>query len=327
MAAALYPPRPKEDTLKAEEESAARELAWLLSSLQETIDNVRSCLRECSNLLTPSAGSTLVLSSPRSESLKGYATRVANKIVKSDMQVKMYGLPNSKGFACHRLSLDTKGKGIVLEQLADVGNHVAEGLEIVNGGMGVVEKLGGTMESVRAARDALRGTLAHRLFPYHAVDPRIFDPPLHPHLAFDLYISEAALIVELRMLDPLTPPEHRGPTFALPSLESPFGFRERFAAAVGLRNGGNGVGAANQDEIYSYKGGDVRVRERVRVESQDPSLMAVWAKLGGLEHALGLAIKSLDIAMKAAGHCGNNADSPVIAAQETDIVKLRHEAP
>jgi len=84
-------------------------------------------------------------------------------------------------------------------------------------------------------------------------------------------------------------------------LESPFGFRERFAAAVGLRNGGNGVGIANQDQIYHYKGGDVRVRERVRIESQDPSLMAVWAKLGGLEHALGLAIKSLDIAKSAAG--------------------------
>lgn len=107
--------------------------------------------------------------------------------------------------------------------------------------------------------------------------------------------------MELRTLDPLTPPEHRGPTFALPSLESSFGFRERFAAAVGLRNGGNGVGTASQDQIYCYKGGDVRVRERVRIESQDPSLMAVWAKLGGLEHALGLAIKSLDIAKSAAG--------------------------
>ncbi|PWW72942.1 hypothetical protein C7212DRAFT_225615 [Tuber magnatum] len=310
MAAALYPPRPEEDTLKAEEESAARELAWLLSSLQETIDNVRSGLRECSNLLTPSAGSTLVLSSPRSESLKGFATRVANRVVKSDMQVKMHGLPNTKGSACHKLSLDAKGKGIVLEQLADVGNHVAEGLEIVDGGrgrmgmgMGVAEKLHGVMRSVRAARDALRGIQVHRLFPYHATDPRIFDPPLHPHLAFDLYISEAALIVELRTLDLLSPSEHRGPTFALPSLESPFGFRERFAAAVGLRNGGNGVGAANQDEIYSYKGGDVRVREKVRVESQDPSLMAIWAKLGGLEHALGLAIKSLDIVKYAAGLC------------------------
>jgi hypothetical protein len=303
MAAALYPPRVEEDILKAEEESGVRELAWLLDTLQETVDNVRSGLRECSNLLASSTGSTLVLSSPRSESLKGYATRVANKVIKSDMQVKMYGLPNTKGFACHKLSLDSKGKGIVLEQLADVGNHVAEGLDIVNGGMGVAEKLGGAMRSVRAARDALRGTQAHRLFPYHAMDHRIFDPPLHPHLALDVYISEAALIVELRTLEPLTPPEHRGPAFVLPSLESPFGFRERFAAAVGLGGGGNGVGAANQDQIYSYRGGDVRVKERVRVESQDPSLMAIWAKLGGLEHALELVIKSLDIAKCAAGVC------------------------
>jgi len=98
---------------------------------------------------------------------------VANKIIKSDMQVKMYGLPNTKGFACHKLSLDPRGKGIVLEQLTDVVNHVAESLDIVNGGMGVAEKLSGAMESVRAARDALRGTQMHRLFPYHVVDPRV----------------------------------------------------------------------------------------------------------------------------------------------------------
>lgn len=46
---------------------------------------------------------------------------------------------------------------------------------------------------------------------------------------------------------------------------------------------------------------NVRVRESVRVESQDPKLMAVWAKLGGLEHALGLAIKSLGMVSGAAG--------------------------
>ena len=61
----------------------------------------------------------------------------------------------------------------MLEQLTDVVNHVAESLDIVNGGMGVAEKLSGAMGSVRAARDALRGTQMHRLFPYHVVDPRV----------------------------------------------------------------------------------------------------------------------------------------------------------
>ena len=39
------------------------------------------------------------------------------------------------------------------------------------------------------------------------------------------------------------------------------------------------------------------MREKVRVESQDPSLMAVMAKLSALEHAVGVARGSLAIVM------------------------------
>ena len=42
----------------------------------------------------------------------------------------------------------------------------------------------------------------------------------------------------------------------------------------------------------------MRVREKVRVESQDPSLMSVMAKLSALEHAVGVARRSLAIVME-----------------------------
>lgn len=86
---------------------------------------------------------------------------------------------------------------------------------------------------------------------------------------------------------------------SLPSLDSTSGFGQRFAAAVGLRGGPKGGEAL--DEVFVHRGVNFRVRERVKVESQDPNLMAVWAKLGGLEHALGLAIKSLGMVGGAAG--------------------------
>ena len=41
----------------------------------------------------------------------------------------------------------------------------------------------------------------------------------------------------------------------------------------------------------------MKVREKVRVESQDPSLMAVMAKLSALEHGVGVARRSLAIVM------------------------------
>lgn len=63
--------------------SQARELKWLLDSLHEQLADLKSGLEECYALLAPiEPGSTLVLSSPRSESLKGHITRVGTEIVK-----------------------------------------------------------------------------------------------------------------------------------------------------------------------------------------------------------------------------------------------------
>ena len=46
-----------------------------------------------------------------------------------------------------------------------------------------------------------------------------------------------------------------------------------------------------------YRGQEVKVKEKVRVESQDPSLMAVMAKLSALEHALAFSRRNLMIVM------------------------------
>lgn len=51
------------------------------------------------------------------------------------------------------------------------------------------------------------------------------------------------------------------------------------------------------DRTFVYAGREVRVREKVRVESADPSLMAAMAKLAALEHTIGMARKSLGIVM------------------------------
>lgn len=60
-----------------------RELEWLLAQLRETLQSLKSGLEECAALLAPTEnGSTLVLSSLRSESLKGLVTRVGTRIVK-----------------------------------------------------------------------------------------------------------------------------------------------------------------------------------------------------------------------------------------------------
>lgn len=52
------------------------------------------------------------------------------------------------------------------------------------------------------------------------------------------------------------------------------------------------------DRTFACRGGrEVRVREKVRVESQDPSLMALMAKLSALEHGVGVARRMLGCVM------------------------------
>lgn len=51
------------------------------------------------------------------------------------------------------------------------------------------------------------------------------------------------------------------------------------------------------DEIFTWKGQDAKVREKIRVESSDPILMAALAKLNSLERTIALARKGLNTVM------------------------------
>ena len=52
------------------------------------------------------------------------------------------------------------------------------------------------------------------------------------------------------------------------------------------------------DDLFMYKGEQVRVREKIRVESSaDPSLLSLWAKLGALERTVEAARVGLGILM------------------------------
>jgi len=60
-----------------------RELDWLLEELHETLKNLKHGLEDCYALLAPvDPGSTLVLTTPRNEIVKGTVTRVGTRIVK-----------------------------------------------------------------------------------------------------------------------------------------------------------------------------------------------------------------------------------------------------
>lgn len=75
---------------------------------------------------------------------------------------------------------------------------------------------------------------------------------------------------------------------------SPFNFRDKLAVALGASKA---QPHDEMDQIFTYKGVEVTVKEKVRVESQDPNLMAAMAKMNALERSVALGRKALDIVM------------------------------
>jgi hypothetical protein len=106
-------------------------------------------------------------------------------------------------------------------------------------------------------------------------------------------ISEAALAVTLRTLSassprPATPDSHQS------SFVPNFGLRDRLAVALGATRPPT---HDEIDETFTYRGELVSVKEKVRVESQDPSLMAALAKLSSLERVVKMSRQALAIVM------------------------------
>ncbi len=106
---------------------------------------------------------------------------------------------------------------------------------------------------------------------YFSLPVKMFSPPLPSYLSFHLSISDAALLLHVRTLSPPSPPES---SLTGLSIRTRLGLASRPPVHDEL------------DQVFNYGGEEVTVKEKVRVESQDPSLMAVMAKLSALGHAV-----------------------------------------
>lgn len=100
---------------------------------------------------------------------------------------------------------------------------------------------------------------------------KTFSPPVTPNLSLHLSIADAALLLHVRTLAPQSAPES---SLTGLSLRTRLGLSPRLPVHDEL------------DQVFHFRGEEVTVKEKVRVESQDPSLMAVMAKLSALGHAV-----------------------------------------
>jgi hypothetical protein len=122
-------------------------------------------------------------------------------------------------------------------------------------------------------------------------DPQTFIPPLPASLALALTLSDSSLVLTVRTLEPT-------------SLQPNFG--SRFAYAIGAQRR---LEHDEMEDVFMYRGEEVRVREKVRVEgSADPSLLSLGAKLGALERTVENARAALGVVVGLGSGCDEKVD-------------------
>ena len=314
MSTLVWPPLPPDELLKAQEATIARELEWLLTSLQDTLQSLKAGLEEIAELLAPKEpGSTLVLSSLRSENLKGFVTRIGTRIVKGDIYLRLPSIALPRGLNALKLSISAlpAASSIVLEQLTLTRTLINACLDVVDatrwtGDSNNANFISGQLrllhDNIQEARGALKGwTENQKAWHEDPVSTDAFNPPLPDSISLHFSISEAAVLLNVRTLETAYPVTGTNTPLSLTSASSShtpsytgFSLRERLATALG---GGRPVFHDEAHEVFTYKGQDVRVRDKVRVESQDPSLMAAFAKLSALERNVALSRRALDVVM------------------------------
>ncbi|KAI5304846.1 hypothetical protein KEM56_005831 [Ascosphaera pollenicola] len=289
MATWTYPPLPTPRHLEqAQFNTLSRELQWYLASLQQSLSSLRHSLQDCSNLLAPTGhGSTLALSTPHSECVKGYVTRVGTSIVKGDIQLRMDSLPPPpKGTTSTRLLTSTAPTAtpLQLNQLSLVRRLISDCLDIVDvstwtgdstDAMFISGQLKLLHDNLIEARKALEGgrEQGNRAWTEESAHKDSFEPPLPSNLSFHLTIQQAALVLYLRTLEPAKPQNQSSISdFLLKS--TLFGYKP----------------PQQHDEVgleFAFRGQEdapVNVVEKIRVESQDPNLMSAMAKITAMEN-------------------------------------------
>ncbi|KAL3477771.1 Rogdi leucine zipper containing protein-domain-containing protein [Aspergillus californicus] len=275
MATWVYPPLAPDRLEQEANSSLEKELEWLLRSLQDSLASLRAGLHECAALLAPKEpGSTLVLSSMRSENVKGFVTRVGTKIVKGDIQLRLNSL-STRGAPVTRacISNSPDAPELVLSQLVSVRDLVNQCLDIVDVSTWTGDPLDARFiysqlhllgETISEGRQMLKGDsdLVRGKWWETSAPENMFDPPLPQQLSFHLSISDSALVLYLRTLESSTP-THTPTAFASDISLTGFSIRDRL---FGSRQPAHDEAG----DVFTWKGDEVKVREKIRVESQDP---------------------------------------------------------
>ncbi|KAK2593945.1 hypothetical protein QQS21_008352 [Conoideocrella luteorostrata] len=317
MSLAVWPPISPEDLKVKAAESLERELEWIVQETMSLCYDLKHGIEDCYALLAPiDPGSTLVMSTHRNEAVKGTITRVGTRIVKGTLNLQFRTLPPQQ-------IIISPTEPIHLPALDALHIHLTQAIDLL--GL-TISSSPPTAPALASALTVLAESLAESAALLKGPSPskadsdpawqtascprHHFSPPIPGNMSFYMTLQESSIVLWLRALEPAGVPVNFGLKLGLAigtvrrlehdEMDVVFRYNPDGDGGCEPKRGGGGGGAATGEPPMSGKKQqteDVYVREKVRIESADPSLISLHSKLGYLSHMLGQARHNLAAVM------------------------------
>ncbi|KAF7549769.1 hypothetical protein G7Z17_g6156 [Cylindrodendrum hubeiense] len=315
MSIAVWPAvSPDELRLKAAA-TQERELEWIVEETLEICRNLKHNLDDCYALLAPiDPGSTLVMSTPRNEKVKGTLTRVGTRIVKGSLHLQLRTIP------AFTLSV-SQSDVIHIHALDSLHTHLTQAIDLLSITLSKPQDPRSLASTLALLADSLTdssallkgpplteadpGWVASSCPAYH------FQPPPGPNFSFYIGLQESSIVLWLRTVEPTDAPVHLSTKLGLAigtfrrlehdEMDSIFNYHIKGSDTGEPRpRSARHTPEPRSSPPMFGNGRDVQevwVREKVRVESADPSLISLQSKLGFLSHILSQARRNLSAVM------------------------------
>jgi hypothetical protein len=323
MSLDIWPPISTAELKQKEAETQDLELEWILRETIQICTELKHGLDDCYALLAPTdPGSTLVMSTHRNEKVKGTITRVGTRIVKGTLNLQLRTMPPqvlalSQSHDIHITALDelhthlTQSIDLLSVILSRIDTENPSSLPDPNS---LAQTLGLIAESLHASAALLKGTSINDTdtnWQTLSCPPDEFSPPLSPNVSVYISLQDSCIVLWLRALEPAHGPMHFGTKLGLAigtvrRLEhdemdtifnySPSGRTLAEEHRSGARHNVESPRHSHspmKEQQAAEEMIEVYVREKVRVDSADPSLISLHSKLGYLSHMLGSARRNL----------------------------------
>ncbi|CAI4211231.1 unnamed protein product [Parascedosporium putredinis] len=211
-------------------------------------------------------GSTLVMSTPRRESVKGTITRVGNRIVKTNLHLQLH--------TQHAQTITIRPTtAIHMPQLDTLSHHLDDAIRTISATLDLDADPNFIKTQLRVLAQL---------------------PSLGPHASWYFGLQDSLIVLWIRILEPLDAPVHLGTMLGLAIGTVRRLEHDETGLIFDYVRTSPAASAGHVEDIVPGEYTPVRVREKVRVETADPKLMSLSAKLNSVHATLSRIEENLE---------------------------------